>query len=46
MKREKGNKAIIKYDKIVILNNNICTPENIKRTLSISPKLNKNHGVV
>lgn len=44
MEREKGNKAIIKYDKIVILNNNICTPENKKRTLSISPEHNKNHG--
>ncbi|KOB76501.1 Endonuclease-reverse transcriptase [Operophtera brumata] len=39
--REKGNKAIIKYDKLIILKNTIVkdsSSNNRKRNLSLSPK--------
>lgn len=44
IEREKGNNAIIKYDKLIILNNK-TKPESIdnrKRNLSISPQHNRN----
>lgn len=43
--REKGNKAIIKYDKLVLLNNSSKDPKNNKRSLSESPENNTiNHA--
>lgn len=40
IEREKGNLAIIKYDKIIILDKNTNTTNNNKRMLSISPENN------
>lgn len=41
--REKGNTAIIKYDKLILLNNSPKEPKNNKRNLSKSPENNTNN---
>lgn len=41
MERERGNLAILKYDKIIILDKNTNTTNNNKRTLSTSPENNR-----
>lgn len=47
IEKEKGNRAIIKYDKIVILKNNpVSTTSNKKRLLPTSPETNLNSQTV